>query len=637
MNYNISVKKLAKLANPYNPDHQLFSESITKKEVETALAKNAIFSNNSPKDKILADIAYRVSNYYPEEISIILDTGINISHGLIDLAAAIYRNEKTIVGMVEGDKPLVKALLGVDLGKPSNIVLPKEPTGEPFNWEINQSLLENTWGDPEFLLGKMSGLKGERLEAAVIEIVELATPEIWSDPQFVEKLLNTHYNMVELLPKKAFEYPLVLDLIKNQPEDFLKAWDKSYKEQWQEEVEQSDIPNTYQLKNEDINNPIIFKIKTEILSDKEFIKKLLKSHNNGDKIYPYCTVEMQYDWDILETIYKSRRSDGTNKLYIYPEEYPPEEYTKDNNWTKEFLVRFGDVILSSDTSVTKLSKAWIENKQDVLEVVDQCPHKEIYYLYKILPPKLKDDAQVVQVFYKKSPSVFYDLSTDDKREYLVDFMSSGKKFATKDIPLVLEMDNRDLLVKLLAQNHYSWLESKDCPNKWKEDADLIIKSGSGLRWLLSDSKIMATLTKNTDILIQAVGEHEELYGRLSSEKCRIPEVALANIAAGRGADSALFNSKSFCLEALTKGTHITKNIPDQFWNSTEFLLTVCRGVDQDKISNDVFNKGPARVLKMFEAFSITDNYEKFINGYILNTKLNENLTANATKVKKNKI
>ena len=121
MAFKVQLKKLIKIVNPF--EHNIFKDIVISiEDIEAKLNTLDIFpqQGDTKEEKIIKEIAYKVANYEPNEIKIRLpEMGEVVEEillsGVIDLCAAIYRQEDYIYVELISTPKMAKTLLGVDL------------------------------------------------------------------------------------------------------------------------------------------------------------------------------------------------------------------------------------------------------------------------------------------------------------------------------------------------------------------------------------------------------------------------------------------------------------------------------------------------------------------------------------------
>lgn len=235
-NYIVPLSQVMKYIHPLRD--KLFDPMVYLKEIDSAVNNPESNKNLSTDKKAIIDsIAHRVTHYYPQAIDLDfsvenIENGTFIATNLIDLTAAIYRHEKNVVCTINGQPNTVLSLLGIDINKPDNtVLLPKEAIDLEFNWEIDDSVVNNTWDNIDFVLDYIKSTPNNKSDThtAIAEIIKFADSQVWNNSVLIEKLFNRTKELFNILPESIYVRASVLDFVQNNNSAFELLWNKCYK------------------------------------------------------------------------------------------------------------------------------------------------------------------------------------------------------------------------------------------------------------------------------------------------------------------------------------------------------------------------------------------------------------------------
>lgn len=670
MNYNIPLNKLEKLVNPFN-DNTL-EYKISENDIKLTINYGNIFPHDDDKnkDKLIKQIAYKVMNYEPEEILVNLSAenignsnGTIIERGLVDLAAAIYRKEKNIVGIIQGDAEVVQKLLNVDINKPDNIELNKF-TSQEFNWEAINGLIDN-WSDPDFVANRIKSTYNSFKQGECYrEVQHLIQDELWENVQFYKNLSKFHDTFINYMPKEALFSFALTDYVIERPNKLFALWKSGYEKVWTalyEQEEQKKIAQVYrnptfeELVPEEYREAVKYnmeKIQTHIFDNKEKALILVNDQVRCGDFYHCFSNDIKYDFDILEILHKfEKESENFYKPNVNVIENLPLEYSNNFDWIKEFLTKYSALLSWNSlpqyyekNSFDKLLSSWFDDKSKVIDIISSVHNNsDISYLYKVLPKDIKNDAEVIDKFLGKYPQIFEELTQSQKLAVLPTCLDNYH-FVTSNINiennLIYQIDDKNTLLKIIKMNKTDWFFNKQS-EKWHADKDFLIEIAKKTHYVTTYSgtrKYISTLSKEQHIEI--VDANKDYYQELPFELRNDPEIALIYLRKSKEVNrvvSQLYLSKDFCLKSLTLSDEVINKIPEQFWRQKDFALEYCKGLDSGMINKKTIISAPKYVSHLFDSANVTENYTGFMNSYLLNLKLKESLPEKTNKKNKKKI
>lgn len=670
MNYSIPLNKLEKLVNPFN-DNTL-GYKITESDIKATINYGDIFTkpDDKGKDKVIKQIAYKVMNYEPEEIVVNLSleniensNGKIVETGLVDLAAAIYRKEKNIIGQIHGEQEVIKKLLNVDINKPDNMKL-KEFTSQEFIWEAITGLADN-WADPDFVANRIkANYNSFKPQECYREVHQLIQPEIWENIQFYKNLNKFHDSFINYMPKEALFSFALTDYVIESPNKLFTLWDAGYEKVWialYEQKEQSKIHSDYknptfeQLIPEEYKEVVkhnMEKIRQHIFNDKEKALILVNDKVRCGKFYHCFADSIKYDFDILEVLHKfEKESENFYKPNLNVIKNLPEEYSNNFDWIKEFLTKYS-LLLKWNTlpqyyeksSFDKLLSSWSSDKDKVIDIISSVHNNpDIFFLYTVLPKDIKNDQEVINTFLKKYPQIFEELTQSQKLEVLpqclenYNFITSN---TTIENDLIHQIADKEILLKIVKMNKTDWFFNKKS-EKWHSDKDLLVEIAKKTSYVTTYSGTRQYITGLSKEQHKEIVEvNKDYYQDLPFELKNDPEIALIYLRESKEVNrvvSQLYLSKDFCLKAITISDQAINKIPEPFWRQKDFALEYCKGLDNGTISKKTIVSAPKYVSHLFDSADVTENYTGFMNSYFLNLKLKENLPQKDIQKNKKKI
>lgn len=666
MNYKIKLEKLNKIINPL--EDKLLPVTISK--IEDGLRKDN--SDIKQKTDILSKIINRVLNYYPKEIEIDL-RNIEESKGsiilteenLIDLTAALFRQEEYIVGNIIGDAKIVKLLLDINLSKPDNIILEEDKKEELFNWQnveesINHYIGFKNWSDPEFIYNHIKKLtfSGDK-DKAFKEIISFADQNLWNDNNFLVELKDLYPNMLDQLPVEMYYRQSVFDFILAN-KDMHNAIEKCYLKLWndREQLPDNNI-NSWSNKVYSITNknrkdiaPILDQLKEKVFNN---IDEALILIGQNSKYYAFFSEDVKYHSKMVNKIFNSKKPGG-QFIEVNPFIDLPEKYKNDYSWVKDLLINYSDVLnlhtykdsasmwhLTEYTKKDGMYACWHNDKNKVLDLINSVDHQDFGYFYLILPDFLKNDKDILQGFISKFSKVYAFFSEENKHTYIKDYIYIEKNKNELqnliNMEWVFKLNDRNVIVELIEKNVNRFMFKSTTPKKWRKDLELILAIKDDIAPLLEDKDIFKFLTKDEETILKILPKVPALYYKLPQIYKVNETIALQNLKYHNKIDNSLYLSREFCLKALSVKESCIIQIPAQFWNESSFLLSVCEKVDKGEYSKNLFKVAPVKIMQFFDNFNVKNDYASFLNKYIMNEKLKTNLNvSNVVKpIKKIKI
>lgn len=673
MNYEIPLKKLKKIVDPFTASDNEVSQ-IDKKQLKKLLDNADIFTapTDNSEVKFLKSLAYEVANYQPQEIKIHLpeDGQFNriedlVTNGLINLYAAIYLDKDTCIANITGNEKAVKTLLGVDLNKPNDIELPKVPKVKDFFWEINEVVVENTWGDPDFILEKFKHVDDDDFNDTFKDVLKHAEPQVWDNYDFVLKLASNYKESFPLLmPENFLEKDSIFQVIKNRPDLFKKLWDfhlEDLFDKFEPVLNDDGVLQTASYYGDYSEAPsFLEKVKSQLFTDVNYVKKILQDFKGNygsktSKLYKRLSFDVQFDKDIINMIYKSQKGDYDESIWIYPHMNIPEANKNDYQWVKSFILEHGSNLswdrikppvknYTPSRELDNLYSSWINNKELVIDMINSVDPQKIVgfnHIYNVLPTKIKNDKEIVNIFMDKYPQTYLLLNDKYQAHYVLDHIEKSPSIYLPN-ELIITFEDKEILKKIISKGSIDWLTTKGCPVKWKTDIELISLIGEkasdkDLRELFDDKKIVATMFKIPGLGERVLTIVPTMYSWLPLDKRMDKDLALLALCGKTTVEQSFFANKEFCIEAL-KTNYETKQIPDGFWNNQDFVLQVFKNIDEKTISGAIMPLLPDRVKKLLTVFEIDKDYEKFFSRCFLNANLQNNLDQKEdTVIKKRKI
>lgn len=674
MNYEVSLNKLKKIVDPFNTSENE-NPQVNKKQIKELLDNTDIFINldDNNHTKFLKSLAYEVANYQPQEITISLseDGQFNrvediITNGLINLYAAIYLGKDTCIANITGNEKVVKTLLGVNLSKPDNIEVPLATQIKPFLWEINEVVVENTWGDIDFILKKFEYVFGDDFNEAFPEVLKHADPQVWDNYEFVMELASNYKDYFpSSIPENFLEKDSIFQVIKSRPDFFKDYWGHHLEDLFTkfEPIidEDGKLESSYYYGQYKEAPSFLNRVKEELFTDVNYVKQILddfKGSRGGSssKLYKRLPFEVQFDKDIINMIYQSQKLRYDDAIWIYPHYNIPESKKNDYEWVKNFILEHGEHLswdrieipnknYEPSHGLQNLYGSWINNKELVIDMMGSVDPQKIpafNHIYNVLPTKIKNDKEIVSIFMEKYPQSYSLLNDKYQAQYVLNHIEKSSKINLSN-ELIITFEDKEILKKIIEKGSVTWLATKGCPAKWKNDIELISAISfntpdNDLKYLLDDKKIVATILKIPELTDRVLEIVPTIYSWLPLDRRLDKEIALTVMRNNEAitVETALFANKEFCIEAL-QANYKTRQIPDGFWNDQDFVLKVFKHVDERNISDNLIGLLPDRVQKLLTVFEVEKDYEKFFTRCFLNVNLHNNLETKSDTVKKKKI
>lgn len=674
-NYLVLLTDVMKFAHPFRD--KLFPEKVYLKEIDQMLAGtlNTKYMQYG-KVKILEETVSKINYYYPKEIELNLtqDSINNKSDAvsqssLIDLAAAIYRHEKHIVCTITGDKELAQSLLKINLDKPDNIVLPVMNNSLKFDWEIEELQVSNAWDDIDFIIDYLnqpiqssvaksnktiSDVRDERLK----EVVKFSTPEVWDNQELVNKVMSFHFKAINYLSFEILLNKTILHYVKHHISDFDTMWDRIYKYLYNDK---GDFDQTaLDMYDEPYKSQIFQNLKTiddELFSNKKFVINLCQNPILIEKFFSKIPPEIKYSNEILKELAILANNKNNPSFWRHPTLFKdlPNEFSQNIEWVQNLFTHHNSTIawhmLPNDYKISGMEnifKLWINDKDLVLKFMKESPSNQFYKVFELLPPLLKNDDNMIKIFMDIYPVTYTKLPPEKKPPYLKNFIMGFRDdsniYRIKNhvtVQAICDLNDKEIFMHLAEQGYTDWFTSTFLDKKWHQDIDVVRK-------VAEKNEAVYDLPHIKDILIQLPREQlahlitksRPAYEKLTGEMRNDHELALLCIKYHKDSPNIsnnLYWSKSFCVEALKNNVHLIKKVPKEFWKQKDFILGICKGLDDKTIPVEILNDAPVFVKPFFDSFAIKENYTTFMENYLLRIDLERKLVASKSNTNKKKI
>lgn len=692
MNYIVQTKKLKSLINPF--EQKINGLKITIEDVKEALSNNDIVAN--PKDselkQFISQVAFKVANYKNEEIKIVVpdnsDTEFNSSdilkEGLAHFAASIFKGEDTVIANVQGNEKIIKTLLDINLSKPDNVFIEREEKFQLLNWDAHIDTLkqfkEEDTNNLDYI-SKAYCIKQEKEEVKEKFLKEIPI-ENWSNKDFIIKMLETDSDILGILPQEIVLENNFLHIVATYTdiENFKNIFDMYLKKPFLLEIKtQQNKENKEFLENsnlsiemksyiqleklngyktQDWDNKIIsaqlyetasLYIKNNIFNNLEIGLKLMSNVCHGEDYYEFLSEDIKFNPLIIDLIFIKRRSVSKGS-YVYSsniELYINKEKGNDTNWLKSFFKEYGQYIHYNLFKKNPNSFInWYEDKEKIKEILSTKMAEETHYLFEIIPKKLINSSDLIDNVIKNCPLIYYYLTDSNKKKYMLPLIENIDTFRNKDIYIphddIYALNDKKLLLTLLDKENQMWLENPKCPKDLSEDMDFVFHPNVNFMKLLDNKKVIKAVLKNDEYIMEGLRRAKNFYSMLPYEKQLNVDFGLLTLSNNNDSFNKpyhphLLNSKRFCLEAMRIDKRIISEISPHLWNDKDFLSNVCKIMDTSKhLANRILVEGNAKLATLFEAYEVKNNFEDFMNSYILQTNMNENLQNKDKEVKKGK-
>lgn len=696
MNYKIALSKLNKLFNPFDDKNSIFFESqdiITKYIEDNDIFTSDIYidSNLKLKEDYINEnyiqykkLAYEIANYEPKQILIELkeenftDIESIISKGLLNLYAVFYKSTvnndiEEIIVQIEGNEKVIKSLLGNDIDN----YLTEEKVEDSFlqqivYYEVPKNFLEENLGNSEYVLSQL-----EKTSSHVKQLnLNLVLPNVWEDKGFIEKLFK-NYKSVE----KSRAYILndtFYEILKEDRNNFSDYWEKVIRF-YQKEIinvtkeEYENQKKIYMLLNsknyienneEEIllnSKKIIFyyNVQQEFFENIDNLIDLIKSNKNWSfSFYETASFEKKFDKKLLDAIYNEAEVDektGLAKTIIDPHYNLIQEQYSNYQYMKNFLVNYANKmdfhkifsIVETRFQITEFNKivsSFINDKEKVLDLINNINDKNFTRIYMLLPYNLKKDKDIIKTVLSQDINLYLDVPIECRQEYKKEFILNGsdniisnKEFKVEEI---INIPEKSLLEKLLKAGNTHWLKTIDCPLKWKQDSSLLdlINNVSNFTAVKAENPLYKTILSNKNFLKKLVIYSRSFYNNLPDEYKEDKELLDIMALVHSYIPSKHFSNRKLCLEALLTDQKYIVLIPKPFWYEREFILGVAKAVDKNLINKNIFQQPdvPKELNQLLIATNVNKDYEDFFSSYFIHQKL-ENTVETKKIINKKKI
>ena len=634
MAFKVQLKKLIKIVNPF--EHNIFKDIVISiEDIEAKLNTLDIFpqQGDTKEEKIIKEIAYKVANYEPNEIKIRLpEMGEVVEEillsGVIDLCAAIYRQEDYIYVELISTPKMAKTLLGVDLhSEEVDFVLKKIET-ILFDWEI-PNVLDNTWNNPDYIIQKIlsEGNFNDGFHLYKNNIPE----EIISTTKFSELFAKKQF--LDFLPESWLYLPNFFNQIKSQPALFDYTWNLLYADGFKEYLD-----GNVSIKNNQDKYITLNAIQNGLFSNKEFCMELLKVENSSStSIFKFFNEKIVFDSYFMNLNY-FYNPHGYNRFYQFSLKDIPESIINDSDWQKDFIKNFNDFSKLSNDDLSPIVKILSTHKNILIDSINQ--NNSLYSIFHLLPNHLKNDNDVIDSFLNTNSKVYLDLPDNIKKnpDYLSKFLYDNPSLYQK-VPFddIVNLHNKEIF-KLLVSNDYKILNNKKFPKEFKEDPNVLLKAGANLKYI-GDKKIEKILFKHIETAKELCSFDPLFYWKATLDLRRNPEFALEQLKQHKKGDIEmyLFASKDFCLNALKINEKLADKIPDPYWDDLKFTTKLAEFIDAGFIQPKVFDYAPVRVRHFIDACNVDSDFGFFFKKILLKEELNKKMYLDNKPSKNSKI
>lgn len=678
-NYKIALEKLSKLINPFNDETSMFFN--TQGLIERLITENKIFPDKSLslEDQKIKQLAYEISNYKEKEIVINLpiDGQINtvedlITKELTNLYAAIYLQKEHIVAQITGNKKLAQDLLGINIDEPDNININPVESKRKVHFTVDPNMLVHTWADPDFIYNFIfaKNKTSDNFKDNLVEAFKMALPKVWDDNEFLKKIMDKDGSFIEVVTNnidRQFKYrDNIFEITKERPKYFNKVWGNHHsgKEELQNLIENFSTLSSEVTEIKLQKYKTVERLKNEIFNDSDFVAGILTTRDMWhNELYDLVPEEVQYSKIVLDTIYAPKgKDDYSSPLDIAPHKSLPKKYTQDYEWIKDFTIKYGEHFnfssiyshygqFKSDSFYVPLFSSWINDKDKILEMANSVKISDFYHVFKMIPIKLKHDDTLIDKFMKMSPNVFLELPEVKREDHLEKFLKEASygilyeaiRQKKLNISEMIALDNRDIFVHLLQEGFYEFLKNPELPEKYKTDFNLLNQAKSAVDVIRSneDTLVFDTLIDHEPYALQYVMKESSSFGspiyKLPKKYHNNENILMAALQANATIPQKYYGNSEFCMKILLEFPKVAENIPSGHWYNDQFILNFCKSLDSGAIPKSVLPKIPAEITQLFSAFNITTKYAEFMENYLLNQRLHDDLEITPDRIKKKKI
>lgn len=629
MAYQVQLKKLIKIVNPF--EHNIFKGlNVTMEDIESRLNILDIFPNptDNAQEKIIKEIAFKVANYEQGFVHVRLpEMGEVVEEvllaGIIDLCAAIYRQEEFLnIDLISTSK-MAKTLLGIDMHQDQIDFEPRFSISKTFKWNIPNDL-ESTWHNPEYILKKIHSFG--RFHEGLKMYQHLIPQEIIEKSSFSDIFCDIKY--ISSLPSEWLYKPNFFNKIKSDDKLFNYTWDLLYVNDYV-----AFIDNKITQKNNSEQYITMNSIQNSILNNKEKCTKLMKQHiqdlnpniRYSSSIFKYIDTNIVFDSYFMNLNYfYNRKNDGYNPYYRFELKDIPISILSNKDWQKDFISNFQDFDYLNQEDIMPFVHIFSKNKEKFLDALNLNP--TLFCIYKFLSPSLKNDSEIIEVCMNKNSKIYIDLpeNLENKQVYLKQFLTQYKELY-KQVPFedIVKLNDKDVF-KLIVSSDYQVLNNKKFPKEFKQDPYVLMEAGQELKYL-GDKSIEKTLFKNFEVAKKLCSFNNMFYWKAPVELKKNSEFALEQLKNNGDVEICLFASKDFCINALKINEKLGDKVPNYYWDDVKFIKTLVEFIDAGIINKQVFNYAPTKVKHFWDSCNIETDYTNFFNKALLKENLENNL------------
>lgn len=612
--YNIPLKKLVNLANPFKQiAFKGYEFPLEKDFITTALKNVDIFEkvDGDQLQNIIRKIAYLVNNYNSNDfISINLennDSGWLLEGGSELLAAAIFRDEEHIYADIKGSEKVITKIFG----NINQITLTHPHTLKKIVWAVDEIPTSSTWDNVDYIIKKLT--ETQKQKSSIQDVLRFIVPDVWNNTENIRTILaKTDSSVIANLSKEIVESDVYFDVIKQNYHTFSSTWKHFYNK---------DYPS---------DSPINTRITREIFTNAKICRELLGLSYDIGSLYKYFSDEVKLNPEIVDYLYAQSRKDHYDKVDLI-KSLIPKYFLKEEN-TIRFLQDLD--YISNPEIYPYIYNQWIDDKEKIIQFLKVNKIKSIAYFYELIPKHIKEDKDFIIAFLPFSSEIMNDLKIKHFRDKdILEAIINNKRADRIPEDIIFSLTNIDLIKTLVAEN-YDILRKKNTPSSWTSNDEIISAVPTkNLIWL--PDKIINRYLSSEKNCIASINKDKDIYNCISYKLKLIHNVSLTyleiisndekNKKYIENVPSQLWGSKDFCLMAMAENFRATEKVPSNFFSDPEFINEFFIKLDNYSLDKKCLNLAPKEIKQTLDAYEITDNYERFIKSYLLNKDISEKL------------
>lgn len=625
--YQINIKKLQKIADPFTSIVSTEQQSILNKEtLQNFINNNDIFPVGDEQD-IYRSIAYAV--YNPGESIVNIDLSNKehlISDGVAEYAGSIYRGDDTLTAHVVGNDMNIDDAVNVLLsGIPTQYYQVVDNT---VQWDVSDIDLQYTWKNPEYVINAIS----QRPRGATVKLID---PALSENEAVIEKIISHQFSAFDL-PEHILNSDTFIKSISEKSKITVSYW--NFYSAFYNENEIHD------------KNTLSGKIYTHLFSNVDNAMNVMEEEGRGiADIFKLFSEDVRCNLNIIRLTSLAFRTYNTPKFLM--QDFLPESFFTPEN--VDYLISKYKFALNDLPNHPQMYKSWINDPSKIVDIIANS-YFDAHELFSVLPETMKNNVDVVNGLITQKIDIYFELNKDMQNNWdvleNVLFYQKNEFYEKMDKSILFSQTDPDKIEYIVEQYPQTLLEP-NCPTAWSTDKNLAVNIAEQLLKSEVSVEKLEVIFRDTELGIKLLNRNSAIYPKLPYSLQQNKEYALIYVEQAMASKqynssellgklpTTLFNSQDFCIN-LAKINHMLlgfKKIPEQFFNNKNFMKKIFSGIDNSEISEQVIDYMPRSVRVFLDVNKVKENYSNYFDAYFFQTELSASLENTMAPKKRSKI